>query len=176
MRITATIPTSGWSDFLVETRFKGHVIGDMHGVSSILEVALNIVDERGGTLVTLGDYIDRGPDSLGVIDMRIEAGKRLDPIGFAGKHDRFLWRSIQDRRPAKYWLENGDWMLMRELGGSLSVETLGAERAAFLYGLIDDHRAGDLVFSPRRDSDLDRQFRRCPSSRRRDGRGHGCAR
>jgi hypothetical protein len=46
-------------------------IGDIHGCSMALAVLLNsVVPGPDDTLVTLGDYIDRGPDSRGVCAWR----------------------------------------------------------------------------------------------------------
>ncbi len=43
-------------------------IGDVHGCSSALEAILKAIDPAADdTLITLGDYVDRGPDSQGVI-------------------------------------------------------------------------------------------------------------
>ena len=42
-------------------------IGDIHGCSIALSALIEAIrPDHGDTLVTLGDYITRGPDSLGV--------------------------------------------------------------------------------------------------------------
>ena len=44
-------------------------IGDIHGCSRALDALLAAADPRpGDTLVTLGDYVDRGPDSAKVME------------------------------------------------------------------------------------------------------------
>jgi serine/threonine protein phosphatase 1 len=54
-------------------------IGDIHGCRTALDHLLNLIKLRpGDQLITLGDYIDRGPDSKGVID-------RLIPLHVAGQ-------------------------------------------------------------------------------------------
>jgi len=50
---------------------KTYVIADLHGRFDLLEVALTKIAnhvELPATLVTLGDYVDRGPDSRKVIE------------------------------------------------------------------------------------------------------------
>jgi Calcineurin-like phosphoesterase len=45
---------------------KTYAIADLHGRFDLLEMALARITgsaESPGTLVTLGDYVDRGPDS-----------------------------------------------------------------------------------------------------------------
>jgi hypothetical protein len=58
---------------------KTYAIADLHGRLDLLEMALaKIADdaEPPTTLVTLGDYIDRGPDSRQVIELLIADSKR----------------------------------------------------------------------------------------------------
>ena len=48
---------------------KCYVVGDVHGcLSELASLVESLPLERGDTLVFLGDYVDRGPDSKGVID------------------------------------------------------------------------------------------------------------
>ena len=58
-----------------------YAIGDIHGQREMLEEALERIAADGGPdaqVVFLGDYVDRGPDCRGVLDLLIEgqaAGK-----------------------------------------------------------------------------------------------------
>jgi len=46
-------------------------IGDIHGCRVALETMIDYVaPSPADTIVTLGDYVDRGPDSKGVVDFR----------------------------------------------------------------------------------------------------------
>ncbi len=58
-------------------------IGDIHGCSVALDGLLAAVQpETSDIVITLGDYVDRGPDSCGVIDRLINLQKqcRLVPL------------------------------------------------------------------------------------------------
>ncbi|MGR3367537.1 MAG: metallophosphoesterase family protein [Sagittula sp.] len=73
-----------------------YAIGDIHGQRALLEEALSRIEADGGkdaNIVFLGDYVDRGPDSKGVIDILCEglaAGRNWTCI--KGNHDRlFEW-------------------------------------------------------------------------------------
>ena len=49
-----------------------YAVGDIHGQRTMLEDALALIEGDGGadsTVVFLGDYVDRGPDSRGVLDL-----------------------------------------------------------------------------------------------------------
>ncbi|WP_412177347.1 metallophosphoesterase [Mesorhizobium sp. YC-39] len=72
-----------------------YAIGDVHGRLDLLAamlrgIAAEISKERPADwrVIHLGDYVDRGPDSKGVIDFLIEVQKR-DPryLTLAGNHD-----------------------------------------------------------------------------------------
>lgn len=145
------IKKKDWSRLPLETPFKGHVIGDIHGLATALEVALALVDQRGGgTLVTLGDYVDRGPDSLGVLDRLIEAGNHLDLVALAGNHEQLMWQSLCQDEIHPLWRLNGAYTVfgpeVDRPGRAALRDLTGPARCAFLDGLRDYHRVGDLVF------------------------------
>ena len=54
-----------------KTMSKTYAIADLHGRFDLLEMALARIAEHvepSATLVTLGDYVDRGPDSRKIIE------------------------------------------------------------------------------------------------------------
>ena len=71
-----------------------YAIGDIHGQLGMLETALAQIDADGGRnarVVFLGDYVDRGPDSKGVIDRLVRGlADGRDWICLKGNHDRFF--------------------------------------------------------------------------------------
>jgi len=82
-------------------------IGDIHGCSRALDVLLaQVMPRPEDLLITLGDYVDRGPDSRGVLDRLIAlyAGGRL--IALRGNHDEMIVAAREgfDRR---MWLACG---------------------------------------------------------------------
>ena len=92
---------------------KTYAIADLHGRLDLLEMALaKIADDAvlPTTLVTLGDYIDRGPDNRQVIE-RLMAG--LDPKGWRliclkGNHEDIMWQTCRRKVPdCGWWLTNG---------------------------------------------------------------------
>ncbi len=91
------------------------VIGDIHGQAEKLRTILSTLRERaepGDPLVFVGDYIDRGPDSRGVLDQVIEQlrGGWSGPVTpLRGNHEALLLEQFHPR--PKYdlelWLQNG---------------------------------------------------------------------
>jgi serine/threonine protein phosphatase 1 len=66
-------------------------IGDIHGCSAALDAVLAAArPQPDDTVVTLGDYVDRGPDSRGVIERLIALGERCRLVPILGNHDEML--------------------------------------------------------------------------------------
>ena len=68
------------------------IIGDIHGCRSELERLLDrLAPTQDETLVFLGDYVDRGPDSPGVIARLLQLrAERPDTVFLRGNHDEML--------------------------------------------------------------------------------------
>jgi serine/threonine protein phosphatase 1 len=63
-------------------------IGDIHGCRTAFDHLLSFVDPKPGeSIVTLGDYVDRGPDSRGVIDKLIELHVAGQLVPLRGNHE-----------------------------------------------------------------------------------------
>jgi serine/threonine protein phosphatase 1 len=66
-------------------------VGDIHGCFLALDAVLEAIKPRPeDTIVTLGDYIDRGPDSQGVLERLIELNRRCQLVPILGNHDQIL--------------------------------------------------------------------------------------
>lgn len=78
-----------------------YAIGDIHGQIDDLHRVLNLIEEDGGPdaqIVFLGDYVDRGPDSKGVVQFLsdgLSAGRNW--VCVKGNHDRYLTRFLDDK-------------------------------------------------------------------------------
>ena len=77
-------------------------VGDIHGQFDMLSKLMDKVDIDYGsdTLVFLGDYIDRGPDSFQVVDYLVDLKKRHSGIVFLkGNHEEMFdnYLAGQDR-------------------------------------------------------------------------------
>ena len=66
-------------------------IGDIHGCLAALEALLAAIDPGPlDTLVTLGDYVDRGPDTRGVLDALARLAERTELVPLLGNHDEMM--------------------------------------------------------------------------------------
>ena len=66
-------------------------IGDVHGCSVALRRLIEVIQpDARDTVVTLGDYINRGPDSRGVINQLISLREQCNYFPLLGNHDQLL--------------------------------------------------------------------------------------
>lgn len=111
-----------------------HAIGDIHGeLDKLREAHARVADHAGeqALIVHVGDLIDRGPDSRGVVEYLREGQARgRNWVVLKGNHDRFLPRFLQ----APDWVDPG---LSTPLRWG-EHEGLGAEATLRSYGLDPD--------------------------------------
>jgi serine/threonine protein phosphatase 1 len=87
-------------------------IGDIHGHSDALADLLDQVLPQmtsQDTLIFLGDYIDRGPDSRGCVDriLRLKKESPFEVVTLLGNHEQWMLRSFSD--PTQHgWLVSMD--------------------------------------------------------------------
>jgi serine/threonine protein phosphatase 1 len=76
--------------------------------------------------VTLGDYIDRGPDSRGVIDRLVQNPFPTDLVALKGNHESLLEMFLSDPTVAEHWRRLGGLETLHSYGVSVSNSMIGA--------------------------------------------------
>jgi serine/threonine protein phosphatase 1 len=74
---------------------------DIHGCSDALKKALTFVykeNPEGGKIIFLGDYIDRGPDNYGVLQIVMNPPKGWEFITLLGNHEAMFLQSYFTRQ------------------------------------------------------------------------------
>jgi serine/threonine protein phosphatase 1 len=84
-------------------------IGDIHGCATALATLIDAIQPTElDTLVFLGDYIDRGPDSKGVLDQIIALSQRCIVFPLMGNHEEMLLAVLDGgQSEIKFWLTFG---------------------------------------------------------------------
>ena len=100
-------------------------IGDIHGCyDQLLELMKKIpIDFNQDTLVFMGDYIDRGPNSVEVVDFLIKLKKRVPGIIFLkGNHEDMLEKYLNGTDRFTYLLNGGQQTLDSYMAKSFQSE------------------------------------------------------
>ncbi len=111
-----------------------YAIGDIHGWLNKLSAVQTFISEDlkrrphpSPVIVYIGDYIDRGPDSKGVIDnLIIEQASAHRTHFMLGNHDKFFSNYILD--PELIASSRLHWF-SDNLGGTTTIESYGIEGA-----------------------------------------------
>ena len=113
-----------------------YAVGDIHGRADLLAALLERIgqdrkerDRQEAPLIFLGDYVDRGPDSAGVLE-RLHQSQRAAPgqvTCLKGNHEKMLLEFIDDpvSRGGR-WLRNGGVRTLASFDISIS-ERAGAD-------------------------------------------------
>lgn len=89
-------------------------IGDVHGCLQALKNLEEFVGFREtDTIITLGDYIDRGPESMGVLDWLIEAREKYNLITLLGNHELMMEEAKDNAGAYYFWEMNGGIQTVR---------------------------------------------------------------
>ena len=113
-------------------RTRLYVIGDIHGRADLLDqmverIALDMRQYPGPECltVTLGDYIDRGPDSSGVLDRLARNPFPTNYVALKGNHEWLLESFMHDPSIGHYW---------RKLGGLETIHSYRVPVEALMTG------------------------------------------
>ncbi len=143
-----------------------YTIGDIHGCLATLTRLLAKVEEdragRPAKYVFLGDYVDRGPDSAGCIELIVRLRERLkdevEVVCLRGNHEDMMIDFVSGKEDGNgaYWLQNG--------GDATQKSYLGfvGDHTQFFRTLQWMHRHGDVLFvhagiSPDPDISIEKQ-------------------
>lgn len=128
-----------------------YAIGDVHGYRQPL---LQLLDEVSAgpedTLIFLGDYVDKGPDVSGTLDLLIQLNRDKNCIFLRGNHDQLLLDAIKNPDLISYWeCLAGNEPLASYGQGSTSdlLKALPPEHVDFLENICRDyHETNDFIF------------------------------
>ena len=118
--------------------------GCLHTFRYMLEFKLKLKPED--QLYLLGDFIDRGPDSKGVIDyiLKLQAeGYQLH--GLLGNHEEMLLTSFHDPIMRDVWERNGGMATLHSFG-TMQAKGIDNQYIEFFRQLPLFIEAGDFLF------------------------------
>ncbi|GGD57734.1 serine/threonine protein phosphatase [Erythrobacter arachoides] len=113
-----------------------YAVGDIHGRSDLFAEMIDVIEQEiaeagegiRATVILLGDLVDRGPDSAGVLWLARKWQKRRDVRILAGNHEEMFLKSFEDTEVLKHFLRHG---------GRETLLSYGVDRKAFSRATID---------------------------------------
>jgi serine/threonine protein phosphatase 1 len=126
-------------------------IGDIHGYAQALKQLLTLADLRpDDQVLTLGDYVDRGPNSRDVLDQLIALHRRGQLVALRGNHDVMMLEARTSTDMRREWLRCGGKATLASYAGGLdgggSLADVPAEHWAFLEEACVDWHEIDTHF------------------------------
>lgn len=95
-----------------------YAIGDIHGCRVALESLLEALPlNEADTIICLGDYIDRGPNSKGVIELLLAVREEYQFHHIIGNHELFLRDAMKE--------ENIKFFTSTKVGGKETIKSYG---------------------------------------------------
>ncbi len=123
-------------------------IGDIHGCKIALDALLDVIQPGPDDIVvTLGDYVDRGPDSRGVVDTLVELGAKTRLVGILGNHEEMMLDVILHGAPHHEWLRFGGVDTLESYGFDGDLDILPPEHQEFFDSLGDYFVHEDYFFT-----------------------------
>lgn len=133
-----------------------YAVGDIHGRLDLLEALAAAIERddaaRGRadtTVILLGDLIDRGPDSAGVIRFAREWQARRNVRILAGNHEEMFLDSLEDSDVLRHFLR---------YGGKETLLSYPVDRNRYAAADLDEARAMMREAIPPADIDFVRGF------------------
>lgn len=145
-RLLHRLPPSGWDVRVIDAHIPAgrilYAVGDIHGECALLEKLLDCIIHdaatagagQAATIIFLGDYVDRGPDSRGVLErLSSPPPAGLEWRFLRGNHEQALLDFLTEPEGAAPWLRFG------------GVETLASYGVLAPPGTVDPRRLAALA-------------------------------
>lgn len=119
--------------FATNSQSRTIAIGDIHGCSAALEAVLQAIDPGPtDTIIPLGDFVDRGIDSKGVLDRLIQLGTQCQLIPILGNHDQMMLLARDNKAEFRFWLNCGGDTALDSYGSSGRLSLIPVSHWQFL--------------------------------------------
>jgi len=120
-------------------------IGDIHGCLTHLDALLQALSPTlNDYLVFLGDYVDRGPDSAGVLKRIIRLSQSHRVTALIGNHEQMMLAARESHDKFSDWLLTGGDATLRSYGGVRgALRDVSTEHWTFLEKKLVDYLETD---------------------------------
>jgi serine/threonine protein phosphatase 1 len=117
---------------------RSFAITDIHGCAATFKMLVEdvICLTPSDKLYLLGDYIDRGPDSKGVLDYIIYLRDHgFQTIALRGNHEEMLLQAYESSQYLELWMRNGGMSTLKSFN-AISIHEIPGNYIRFLKDLL----------------------------------------
>jgi len=123
-------------------------IGDIHGCGVALEALLaELAPTAEDTVVMLGDAIDRGRDSRGVIEQLLALGEQCQLVPLLGNHEQMLLNSVDGVTALQDWLIHGGAETLDSYGKDSALSAISVAHVEFIRSWGDYYETATHFFA-----------------------------
>ena len=123
-------------------------IGDIHGCNVALQAILAAIDPRPNDIVvTLGDVVDRGPDSKGAVETLLQCGQKTQLVALQGNHEEMMLNVLRGSESHHSWLRYGGVETLDSYGFDGGLDFLPESHRVFFESLGDYFVYEDYFFT-----------------------------
>lgn len=122
-------------------------IGDIHGCSRALDALLDAIQPLSeDELVILGDVVNRGPDSKGVLDRLLELERLCRLVCILGNHDEMFHAALCGRHRVT-WMGMGGGATIDSYGPGRDVVVVPEEHVELLRRFVSFYETDTHIFT-----------------------------
>lgn len=123
-------------------------IGDIHGSAAALAGMVNAIEPTGrDTIVILGDCVDRGPDTHGVIEQLLDLRNQCELITLLGNHEEMMLDHLDGRGPRHAWLPFGGEATINSYQSAGITQGIAPAHLDYVHTWKNYHEHGDYFFA-----------------------------
>ena len=122
-------------------------IGDIHGCSTALAALINVIAPKSSdTIITLGDYVDGGLDSKGVLDQLIALKRRCRLVPILGNHDEMMLKAQDSKAEFRWWMNCGGITTLDSYGDTGRANLIPEAHIRFLKQCVEFFETDRHIF------------------------------
>ncbi|WP_158265307.1 metallophosphoesterase [Blastopirellula marina] len=123
-------------------------IGDIHGHAASLTKMLELIRPMpDDTIVTLGDYVNRGPDSCQVLEILTGLDKVCRYVAILGNHDEMMLACRYDPQAEERWFSKGGDLTLESYGPKAQVADIPEPHWEFLEACRPIFETEQFIFT-----------------------------
>lgn len=122
-------------------------IGDIHGCAVALQALIAAIQPGpSDTIISLGDLVDRGPDSKSVVDQLLALREKCNLVFVKGNHEEMMLDVVAGQSPQE-WLKHGGVATLDSYGFTGDLTVIPKLHIEFMENALDYYETESHFFT-----------------------------